>query len=72
MSFAQRYLIQYRCKQEEKSILVDTNQMNLDTKALERKITIKEQGTRCRILSITPQGEGLGLKLASDQILLGY
>ncbi len=69
MSFARCYTISYRCQEIEKVVTVEGELSHIDSRTLERKLTMREGGARCRILSIQDKGEVLGLKLAGNQLL---
>ena len=68
MAFAHCYTITYRCQLLEKKVTVEAALTQLDSRRLERKLTMREGGARCRILSIEDKGEVLGLALLEDQL----
>ncbi len=69
MSFAHLYTITYRCQQTEKKVSAQGELSGIDSRTLERKLTMREGGARCQILTIEDNGEVLGLKLNSNQLL---
>lgn len=68
MSFTHCYTISYRCQEMEKVVTVEGELSQMDSRTLERKLTMREGGARCRILSIEDKGEVLGLKLSENQL----
>ncbi len=69
MSFTHCYTVSYRCQETEKVVTVEGDLSQIDFRTLERKLTMREGGVRCRILSIQDKGEVLGLRLSQSQLL---